>query len=97
MALEMRTECEKCGAGLTPEGEARICTFECTFCPSCSEAMNESAQIAAASSCRARGGLRSGAAAARPWISPDPALVAIRDDLTSIYGVKSSMISVARR
>ena len=41
MALEMRTECEKCGAALTPDGEARICSFECTFCPSCAEAMNE--------------------------------------------------------
>jgi hypothetical protein len=41
MALEMRTECEKCGTGLTPGGEARICSFECTFCPSCATAMDE--------------------------------------------------------
>jgi hypothetical protein len=41
MALEMRTECEKCGTGLTPDGEARICSFECTFCPSCATAMDE--------------------------------------------------------
>lgn len=39
MALEMRTECERCGASLLPDGEARICSYECTFCPACSEAM----------------------------------------------------------
>jgi hypothetical protein len=36
MALEMRTECERCGSGLDPDGEAFICSYECTFCPSCS-------------------------------------------------------------
>jgi hypothetical protein len=35
----MRTECERCGASLAPDGEARICSFECTFCPACAEAM----------------------------------------------------------
>jgi hypothetical protein len=35
MALEMRTACERCGAALAPDGEARICSFECTFCVSC--------------------------------------------------------------
>jgi hypothetical protein len=35
----MRTECERCGAPLAPDGEARICSFECTFCPACAEAM----------------------------------------------------------
>jgi hypothetical protein len=39
VALEMRTECERCGAWLAPDGEARICSFECTFCPPCAEAM----------------------------------------------------------
>jgi len=39
MALEMRNECERCGATLTADGDARICSFECTFCPGCSEAM----------------------------------------------------------
>jgi hypothetical protein len=41
MALEMRDRCERCGAGLAPEGEARICSFECTFCPSCAEEMSQ--------------------------------------------------------
>jgi hypothetical protein len=35
MALEMRTACERCGAALPAEGEARICSYECTFCPQC--------------------------------------------------------------
>ena len=36
MALEMRTECERCGSGLDPAGEAFICSYECTFCRTCS-------------------------------------------------------------
>jgi uncharacterized protein len=40
MALEMRSACERCDAVLTPEGDARICSFECTFCVACSDAMN---------------------------------------------------------
>jgi hypothetical protein len=40
MALEMRTECERCGAALAQDGEAVICSFECTFCTGCGEAMN---------------------------------------------------------
>jgi len=39
MALEMRTECERCGAGLAPDADAVICTYECTFCPACGEAL----------------------------------------------------------
>jgi hypothetical protein len=39
VALEMRKECERCGAALAADGEARICSYECTFCPPCSEAM----------------------------------------------------------
>jgi hypothetical protein len=39
MALEMRTECERCGTELAPHGDAVICSFECTFCTSCAEAM----------------------------------------------------------
>ena len=31
MALEMKTTCEKCGRKLEPQGEAYICTFECTL------------------------------------------------------------------
>jgi hypothetical protein len=31
----MRAECERCGAPLVADGEARICSYECTFCPAC--------------------------------------------------------------
>jgi uncharacterized protein len=40
MALEMRTECERCGRRLEPDGPARICSYECTFCAECAEAMD---------------------------------------------------------
>jgi hypothetical protein len=40
MALELKTECERCQAALAPDGAAAICTFECTFCPDCATAMN---------------------------------------------------------
>jgi len=39
MSLEMRTECERCGGTLAPDGDARICSFECTFCVACADAM----------------------------------------------------------
>jgi hypothetical protein len=35
MALEMRQACERCDGALAASGEAFICSFECTFCPSC--------------------------------------------------------------
>lgn len=34
--LEMRSECERCHRPLRPDSlEARICSFECTFCATC--------------------------------------------------------------
>ena len=34
--LEMRTECERCHAALVADApDARICSYECTFCASC--------------------------------------------------------------
>jgi hypothetical protein len=33
--LELRPDCERCGADLPPDAEAYICTFECTFCAEC--------------------------------------------------------------
>jgi hypothetical protein len=41
MALEMRRSCEKCGASLADDGEARICSYECTFCAPCADAMDQ--------------------------------------------------------
>ena len=39
MALEMKGVCEKCEAALGLDGEAYVCSFECTFCPACAHAM----------------------------------------------------------
>ena len=39
MALEMRAACEKCGTHLPHDGEAYICSHECTFCSECSAEM----------------------------------------------------------
>ena len=38
MSLEMREQCERCGAGLAEDGDALICSYECTFCRACGEA-----------------------------------------------------------
>ena len=35
----MRTSCERCGAALAPDGEAAICSYECSFCAACAEAL----------------------------------------------------------
>lgn len=36
--LQLRPNCECCNKDLPPEStEARICSFECTFCDSCAE------------------------------------------------------------
>jgi hypothetical protein len=35
--LEMRDECERCRISLAEDGLASICSYECTFCPSCSD------------------------------------------------------------
>ena len=39
MALEMRTRCERCDAALVVDGDAVICSYECTFCRSCAQTM----------------------------------------------------------
>jgi hypothetical protein len=35
--LELRPNCECCNTDLSPSADARICSFECTFCPDCAE------------------------------------------------------------
>lgn len=40
MALEMKTNCESCGTALSFNADAHICSYECTFCPACTKAMN---------------------------------------------------------
>jgi len=37
MALEMRETCEKCGGALHTDSSAFICSYECTFCTTCSD------------------------------------------------------------
>ncbi len=38
--LAMRPDCERCGRDLPADAaNARICSFECTFCAPCSDAM----------------------------------------------------------
>jgi len=41
MALEMRTSCERCGTALAADGDARICSYECTFCVVCAGSMDQ--------------------------------------------------------
>lgn len=37
--LKMKPHCEKCQATTPPAGLAHICSFECTFCESCTTAL----------------------------------------------------------
>ncbi len=40
--LEMRPDCERCGADVPADmGGAFICSFECTFCADCADALDE--------------------------------------------------------
>lgn len=38
--LEMRDHCEKCETVLANDGEALICSYECTFCVDCGEKLS---------------------------------------------------------
>ncbi len=38
--LEMRKECERCKTELGEESKAHVCSYECTFCPDCTNEMN---------------------------------------------------------
>jgi len=41
MALELKAGCEKCSAPLPADSrDARICSYECTFCARCADAMS---------------------------------------------------------
>jgi hypothetical protein len=39
MGLEMKPACERCAAALAQDGEAWICSYECTWCRRCAESM----------------------------------------------------------
>lgn len=38
--LQMKSECERCGVRLDADGDAYICSYECTFCRDCSDGMS---------------------------------------------------------
>jgi hypothetical protein len=40
MALAMKTVCERCGNQIAADGEAYVCSYECTFCGECTRLMN---------------------------------------------------------
>jgi uncharacterized protein len=37
MMLTLKPNCECCDRDLPPDSDARICSFECTFCAACAE------------------------------------------------------------
>jgi hypothetical protein len=39
VSLEMRVGCERCGEPLAADGDAVICSYECTFCAACADAL----------------------------------------------------------
>ena len=42
MALELRPNCECCDRDLAPDSrDAMICSFECTFCATCADKLDE--------------------------------------------------------
>jgi hypothetical protein len=42
MALEMKEQCERCKSALPGDAaNARICSYECTFCSACADTMGE--------------------------------------------------------
>jgi len=40
--LEVRAHCERCEVALEVDGEATICSFECTFCLDCATSVRSS-------------------------------------------------------
>ncbi len=40
LALEMKPACENCQAVLRADGEAFICSYECTYCAPCAKEMS---------------------------------------------------------
>lgn len=37
--LDLRPNCECCDRDLPPDADARICSFECTFCGPCADSV----------------------------------------------------------
>lgn len=38
--LAMKSGCELCAAPLAHDGEALICSYECTYCPACAASLD---------------------------------------------------------
>ena len=39
VALEMKEQFERCGAAFSPDCDAFVCSYECTFCPRCADTL----------------------------------------------------------
>ena len=39
--LKMKASCERCSAPLGLSDQAYICSYECTYCPECTEALKQ--------------------------------------------------------
>ncbi|RZU76781.1 hypothetical protein EV384_5468 [Micromonospora kangleipakensis] len=37
--LKMKQQCERCNGALPATAEAYVCSYECTYCPRCTEAL----------------------------------------------------------
>ena len=40
MALDMKPACERCASKLALDGEAYVCSYECSFCTGCAQNLN---------------------------------------------------------
>ena len=38
--LDMKTDCLKCATHLEMDGDAMICSYECTYCPECADTLD---------------------------------------------------------
>jgi hypothetical protein len=38
MSLEMKNRCDTCNAALAADAAAFMCSYECTYCPTCAAA-----------------------------------------------------------
>ena len=65
----MREQCERCRAALPHEAAARICSYECTFCPACSDAMGTTCPNCGGGLVARPRRRPKRCARARPWIS----------------------------
>jgi hypothetical protein len=39
--FEMKSSCERCKQPIRGDADARVCSYDCTFCSACADAMNE--------------------------------------------------------